>query len=1106
VEFTILGPVEARDGDRVLVGGSGKPVALLTLLLLHRNEVVPVDQLLEDLWGGRAPRTALKTLQTYVSQLRRALGDGVILTRPPGYLLSATDVALDADRFAALLTSGRSALERGDAAQSAARLREGLALWRGHALAEMAYEPWARAAVEQLEEERLQALETRIAADLALGRQRAVVGELEGLVREHPLREHLLSLLMVALYRCGRQTEALDAYRFGRVRLLDDLGIEPTPELQAVEQQILRHDPALSGPRVRLDRPPAAGRRGKRLRATAVAVVLAMAIAFFLALEHGSSGSAHPPAANSLTLVAHDGHLSEEIAVGASPAHAIRAAGFLWTSNERDGTMSRIDITQRTVETIPVGRDPEGLAFADGEVWVANAGDGTIAAIDPRAGKVVRSVAVGNGPVALASRGTELWVADGIDGTLATVDARAGRLIRTVAVGAQPTAVAVSRDGVWVTLAGSGEVVELDRYGRGVIQAVNVGNDPSAVALAAQNVWVANALDGTVSRIDPRSGAVDAVLRLGSAPSSLAVDHGSVWATLADGRLVEFDARSGRLTSSSTIGGKPAAVVPNGSSAWVTTLDSAASHRGGTLRLDTAEISECVCFDPADYPSLASWQLLGLVYDGLVAYRRVGGPAGDSLVGDLAQAVPRPSADGRTYVFRLRSGVLFADGRIVRPSDVRASFERLFQIDHSGLAPFYAHILGARRCVAGHRCDLSRGIVTDDRNGTVTFHLGSVDPDFLYKLALPPAFVVPFGSPMTIMHLPLPGTGPYRVDEALQAHKLALTRNPYFRVFAPEATPDGFPDRIVATTDVSALTQVAAIEHRTTDVATALVDLPSQLVARLATRYASQLHTDPLGATEYLFLNTRIPPFNRLTARQAVNQAVDRARLVQLLGGPTAATPTCQILRPGFPGYRPYCPYGLRPSAAGTSTAPNLEQARKLVARSGTRGVRVHVWAPPDHAAIAIYFAGVLRRLGYRASVHIVSGHTSRYYEQVGDPKRRAQAGWAGWIRDYTSAADFIRPLFTCSGISAGDPTATTNYSRLCEVGIDRRVRMAEQLQQSDPVAAQTAWGAADRVIVDQAAAVPFANNLALTLLSRRTGNYQSNSEWGVLLDQLWVR
>jgi peptide/nickel transport system substrate-binding protein len=340
----------------------------------------------------------------------------------------------------------------------------------------------------------------------------------------------------------------------------------------------------------------------------------------------------------------------------------------------------------------------------------------------------------------------------------------------------------------------------------------------------------------------------------------------------------------------------------------------------------------------------------------------------------------------------------------------------------------------------------------------------------------------------------------------LQPHRLVLTRNPAFRVFAAEATPDGFPDRIVATTDVSPLSQIAAIEHRTTDVATGLVDLPSQLVTRLATRYASQLHADPFGETEYLFLDTRVPPFNRLAARQAVNQAVDRSRLVQLLGGPNAATPTCQILPPGFPGYKPYCPYGLRPSAAGTSTAPNLERARKLIALSGTRGARVQVWAPADHAAIAIYFAGLLRQLGYQATAHIVTGHTSRYYEQVGEPKRHAQAGWAGWIRDYASAADFIRPLFTCGGISASDPAATTNDSRFCDVAFDRRVRTAEHLQQSDPVAGQAAWGATDRAIVDRAAAVPFGNDLALTLLSQRTGNYQSNPEWGVLLDQLWVR
>ncbi|MDX6565641.1 MAG: hypothetical protein QOE10_1303, partial [Gaiellales bacterium] len=212
MEFRLLGPIEARDGDRILVSGTGKAVALLALLLLRSNEVISTDRLIDDLWTERAPRTAAKSLQTYVSQLRRALGDDAIVTRPRGYLLPVGRDALDSARFEQLVEVGRGALERGDAAAAAAVLRDALALWRGAALGEVAHETWARPYAERLEEERLQALETRIAADLALGRHREVVGEVEGLVREHPLREHLLSLLMVALYRCGRQTDALEAY------------------------------------------------------------------------------------------------------------------------------------------------------------------------------------------------------------------------------------------------------------------------------------------------------------------------------------------------------------------------------------------------------------------------------------------------------------------------------------------------------------------------------------------------------------------------------------------------------------------------------------------------------------------------------------------------------------------------------------------------------------------------------------------------------------------------------------------------------------------------------------------------------------------------------
>jgi DNA-binding SARP family transcriptional activator/ABC-type transport system substrate-binding protein len=1105
MEYKILGPVEARDGERILVGGGGKQVALLTLLLLHRNEAVPIDRLLEDLWGARAPRTALKTLQTYVSQLRRALGEGAIVTQPPGYRLFVDEGSLDADRFAALTLLGRGALEHGDSAEAASTLREALELWRGPALGEMAYQPWAQAPIERLEEERLSALELRIEADLAAGAHRQVVSELESLVRERPSREHLLSLLMIALYRSGRQTDALAAYRAGRVRLLDELGVEPTPKLREVEQRILRHDPALGAPPEHAGTAAVARRPRRRAAIAAAVTLLAIAAAILVVVERGSPDFRAAVGPDALASIDRSGRSTAEISVGASPAHAIRAAGFLWTSNERDGTLSKVDFTRRTVETIPVGRDPEGLAFSDGELWVADAHDGRIVAVDPRSGKVVRSIRVGNEPVALASRGPLLWVADGTDGTLTTVDARAGRVLRTVGVGSRPTAVAAGASGLWLALGGSNEVVELDRDGRAVLQAVNVGNEPTALAIAGPGIWVANVLDDTASRIDARSGSIDAVAQLGGTPRSLAVGSGTIWATLAGGSLVQFDALSGRIRAASHVGGEPAAVVVAGSNVWMTTLDGAASHRGGTLRIETAEISECACFDPTDYPSLSSWQLLDLVYDGLVAYRRVEGPAGSTLVADLAQTVPRPDATGRTYVFRLRPRIRFSNGHRLRPSDVRASFERLFQLDVAGVAPFYGAILGAATCAAGHRCDLSRGIVGGDDGDTVTFHLAAPDPDFLYKLALPPAFVVPRGSPLTITHRPLPGTGAYRVEGTAQLTRLVLSRNPRFRVFAPDATPDGFPDRIVAHTDVPPLREVAAVRNQTADVATSLAGLPANVATELATRYASQLHGDLAGETEYLFLNTRVPPFDRLSARRALNDAVARTRLVQLMGGPSAARPTCQLLPPGFPGYRPYCPYGRRPSAAGTVTPPNLAEAARLVAVSGTYGAHVQVWAPADHAAIARYTAGVLRKLGYSASARIVTGDTSRYYGLIGAAKTRAQVGWAGWIRDYTSPADFM-PLVTCQGISPTEPTLTTNYSRACSAELERRIHIAQALQQDRPVLADAAWRAVDRLIVDQALTVPFGSDVALTLLSPRTGGYQDNPEFGVLLDQLWVR
>jgi len=257
MEFRILGPLEVREAGRVLRLGGSKQRALLASLLLHANEVVSRDRLSDELWGTSPPNTAPTALQVYVSQLRKALGRDLILTQPPGYLIRVSDGELDLHRFERLVATAQAE----EPVQAARLLREGLALWRGAPLAELG-DSFARAERARLEEQRLAALEQRIEAELALGRHAELVPELEGLVLEQPLRERLRGQLMLALYRCGRQADALEVYRSGRRLLAEELGLKPDDELQRLERAILNHDPSLESPVVAgVERPSVAQRR-----------------------------------------------------------------------------------------------------------------------------------------------------------------------------------------------------------------------------------------------------------------------------------------------------------------------------------------------------------------------------------------------------------------------------------------------------------------------------------------------------------------------------------------------------------------------------------------------------------------------------------------------------------------------------------------------------------------------------------------------------------------------------------------------------------------------------------------------------------------------------
>ena len=286
LEFRILGPLEVVEGDSELPLAGAKQRALLAILLVHPNQPVSVDVLSEGLWGEKPPLTAVKMIQGYVSQLRKVLGEGVLVTRAPGYVARVDVDELDASRFERLVAdaAGRPPDE------AAALLDAALRLWRGAPLADFAYEAFAQTEIARLQEARLIAIEERVDADLARGRHARVVPELEALVAEHPFRERLFAQLMLALYRCGRQAEALEAYRSARHALDQELGLAPSPLLRELEQQILAHDPALEAPPRRAAVPPRLVPQGRRIAIAGALPVAAAAAAAGWELARGSGG------------------------------------------------------------------------------------------------------------------------------------------------------------------------------------------------------------------------------------------------------------------------------------------------------------------------------------------------------------------------------------------------------------------------------------------------------------------------------------------------------------------------------------------------------------------------------------------------------------------------------------------------------------------------------------------------------------------------------------------------------------------------------------------------------------------------------------------------
>ena len=636
MEYRILGPLEVADGSGAVALGTVKERLVLAVLLLHANEVVSRDRLIDELWGESPPPTAKKAVNVYVSKLRRTLAhDGAdpIQTVAGGYRLSIDADRLDSTQVHELLTRARGSASAGELDAASELFRQALALWRGRVLAGLELESVGRHAIEQLEELRLTAVMDRIDCDLALGRHEQLIGELNRLVSEYPLRERLRAQQMLALYRADRQAEALDAYQHARQTLVDELGIEPSEALQRLQRGILAHDPALeiatgigarTGPAAqplpaaesplppaRTEPPTTLGRGARarfrpRRRRIVLATLLSLALAGGLtALTTRASGHrALPPQVEANSLVQLDPTTGKAVTVvpaGLEPGPIATTPSALWIVNRGDRTVSRYDRRTHDVHTIGAASAPFDIAAdAVGNVWVSNkkptvtwilrSASGTGTSAIPLRWKTVDLPPPGAGAETVGAG--YLWVIPGpaVSRTgnerVSLIDVRSRRLTSSLRLGRQTTAIAFGYGAAWIGTydsANSSAWLSVVRPGSNGGESIGIeagdGWGPLDVAVGAGSVWVLTSA-GTLVRIDPETRRVLQRIRAvaGKEPEFLAVGNGSIWTVNhEDFSVSQIDPHTGRVVRTIPLGSYTrtlCGIAATQDAVWVTVGDA----------------------------------------------------------------------------------------------------------------------------------------------------------------------------------------------------------------------------------------------------------------------------------------------------------------------------------------------------------------------------------------------------------------------------------------------------------------------------------------------------------------------------------------------------
>ena len=1043
MEFRLLGPVEAlRDGRSVALGGA-KPRALLALLLLHANEVVSRDRLIDALWPDRAPGTAAHSLDVQVSRLRKAFEpEALLLTRSGGYVLEVDGEQIDAHRFERLLEKGRKANAAGDPSGALGALEAALALWRGRALSDLAYEPFAHAEIERLEELRLFALEERIDAELALVRHDTAVSELEALVAKHPQRERLRVQLMLALYRSGRQEEALRVYVETRKRLVDELGLEPGQRLRDLEQAILRQDPALD-----LPRSPTATRRGRALIGVLGLVLAGGVAAAAIMLANGGTGSARALVApNSAVLVsARTGKVVGDADMR-DTAEVRFGAGSLWSVSS-EGELTRIDPENgKVLATIGLGIvKPGGLAFGEGSVWVTDAYSPTLLRIDPAVDEVVDrfplptkgvvtdltgGIAVGAGSV---------WVGHGQFNPGAWVerlDPETGRIQhRFPILGGDADSLAFGDGVLWVASNAAGEVRKIDPRTNEIsfTKSLRPGSHPCCIAAGGGFAWAAGNPEASLWKFSRDGSLVDTV-ELPAPAKDVAYAARALWAAIGErGLLVRIDP--------TTDARRPYAVGHNVTAvdAWTglvaagvrpSAADVTAGLKGDVVRvgLKSPKLFEIggptlPSTDPALY---APWDKNLQQFDHatcakLYDYPDVEGAAGRRVVPQVAAGFPTLSDGGRTYTIRIRDGFRFSppSNAPVTAESFQTAIERdispKFSPDY--LDPRWKVLVGAEAYNAGKSAHVS-GISA--HGITLVLHLTQPVPDLPTNLALNLFCAVPPGTPIVPhgLEAPIPSAGPYYLA-ALTDSVALLKRNPNYGGSRPHHLDAIVFELGVAPKDAAARVASGSLDYvLENDPALA----PETAAARAAgPRY--RLTPDSTGHVLAFAFNTERPLFADLHMRRAVQYALDRQALAQ--ADPTgAAIPATRLLSPKVIDSSSPQLYPLR---------GDLRIARGLARNRKAQAV-VYTWNDTYSAA----FNRILRR--ELAAIGIATTFRTMTNDDYANNKVAAKASrsdlvWGGFNAETSDPVSYLQQAF----LPADDRAELDRISKLSSPKRERR-------------------------------------------------------------------